>query len=128
MAVRSIGFVGMRTERFDETVKLFRDVVGAAITRRNKDMAAFKFTDGTAFEVYGPGDAFHAFFSTGPVVGFRVQDFDATRSAMVFAGVRFIGNPQHENGTSWQHFHCPDGTIAEIIGTGVGLHRRQVRI
>jgi hypothetical protein len=119
MAVRSIGFVGMRTERFDETLKLFRDVIGAPITQSNGDLAASKLPDGAAFELYGPGDAFHAFFTTGPVVGFRVEDFDATRSAMVSAGVNFIGNPQHENGTSWQHFHCPDGTIAEIIGPGV---------
>jgi catechol 2,3-dioxygenase-like lactoylglutathione lyase family enzyme len=120
MPVQSIGFVGMRTERLDETVRLFRDVIGASITRQSGGMVGFTLADGTVFEIYGPSDAFHAFFTTGPVVGFRVDDFDDTRRAMVAAGVTFIGSPQHAAGVSWQHFVCPDGTVAEIIGPGVG--------
>jgi catechol 2,3-dioxygenase-like lactoylglutathione lyase family enzyme len=118
MAVRSIGFVGMRTEKLQETARLFRDVIGVPTTRESSDLVGFRLPDGTLFELYGPGDQFHAFFSTGPVVGFKVDDFDATHEAMIAAGVTFIGNLQHADGESWQHFHCPDGTIAEIIGPG----------
>ncbi|WP_163269731.1 VOC family protein [Chelativorans alearense] len=118
MAVRGIGFVGMRSVRLDETVRLFRDVIGVPVTRQTGDLVGFRLADGTVLELYGPGDTFHAFFKTGPVVGFRVDDFDATRQAMIAAGVGFIGDVQHADGESWQHFHCPDGTIAEIIGPG----------
>ena len=38
--------------------------------------------------------------------------------AMLAAGVDFIGDVQHADGVSWQHFHCPDGTVLEIIGPG----------
>ncbi|MGH6926534.1 MAG: VOC family protein [Propylenella sp.] len=118
MAVRRVGFVGMRSERLEETAKLFRDVIGARVTRQTSDLVGFELTDGTVLELYGPGDRFHAFFTTGPVVGFRVDDFDATRQAMIAAGVRFIGDIQHADGESWQHFYCPDGTVAEIMGPG----------
>ena len=56
--------------------------------------------------------------TTGPVVGFRVDDFDATHRAMLEAGVEFIGDHEHADGMSWRHFRCPDGTIAEITGPG----------
>ena len=36
------------------------------------------------------------------------------------AGVDFIGDVQHADGVSWQHFHSPDGTVLEIIGPGNG--------
>jgi hypothetical protein len=118
MAVRSIGFVGIRSERLGDMVRFCRDVLGIAVTRSGDDLVGFELADGTVLELYGPGDAFHSFFRTGPVVGFRVDDFDATRRTMIAAGIEFIGDAQHRDGESWQHFHCPDGTIAEIIGPG----------
>jgi catechol 2,3-dioxygenase-like lactoylglutathione lyase family enzyme len=123
MTIRGIGFVGMRSDRLDETVRLFRDVIGAPVVRQADDLVEFALADGAVLELYGPRDEFHRFFTTGPVVGFRVEDFDATRAAMIAAGVSFIGDTQHANGESWQHFCCPDGTIAEIIGAGVEPHR-----
>ena len=61
---------------------------------------------------------FHAFFTTGPVVAFRVEDFAIARQTMVNAGIEFIGEIQAADGVSWQHFHSPDGTILELIGPG----------
>ena len=121
MTVRGIGFVGMRSEYFDETVRLFRDVIGVPMTRQEDGLVGFTLGDGTPLELYGPEEEFHDFFTTGPVVGFKVDDFDKTRTAMIAAGVTFIGEPQHADGTSWQHFYCPDGTVAEIIGPGAVL-------
>jgi catechol 2,3-dioxygenase-like lactoylglutathione lyase family enzyme len=119
--IRGIRFVGMRTDKLQETVKLFRDIIGASATRETDDLVGFTLSDGTIFELYGLRDQFHAFFTTGPVVGFRVDNFDATHEAMIAAGVSFIGAVQHANGESWRHFYCPDGTIAEIIGPGIAL-------
>ena len=118
MAVDGVGFVGLRSGRFGEMVRLFRDVIGVALARETSDMAGFRLGDGTVLEIYGPGDEFHSFFTTGPVVGLRVGDFDAVRALMLSAGVGFVGTAQHANGMSWQHFRCPDGTVLEIIGPG----------
>ena len=65
-----------------------------------------------------PIGTLHEGRATGPVVGFRVGDFDATCAAMLAAKVEFIGAIQHADGVSWQHFRCPNGTVAEIIGPG----------
>jgi catechol 2,3-dioxygenase-like lactoylglutathione lyase family enzyme len=118
MSVQGIGFVGLRTGDFEATVRLFRDVIGLFPARETTDLAGFRLADGTLLEIYGPADAFHAFFRTGPVVGFRVQSFDATRARLLADGITFIGESQHADGISWQHFRLPDGTIAEIIGPG----------
>ena len=118
MTVDSVAFVGLRSDRYAETVRLFRDIIGVPVTRQATDLTGFRLGDGTVLEIYGPADDFHSFFTTGPVVGFGVGDFDATRAAMLSAKVEFIGAIQHADGVSWQHFRCPDGTVAEIIGPG----------
>jgi catechol 2,3-dioxygenase-like lactoylglutathione lyase family enzyme len=120
MTVLKVGFVGIRSDRLDETVVLFRDIIGVPVTRQTDDQVGFRLADGTVLELYGPANEFHAFFTTGPVVGFRVENFDVTRRAMLAAGVGFIGDVQHADGVSWQHFHGPDGTVLEIIGPGNG--------
>jgi catechol 2,3-dioxygenase-like lactoylglutathione lyase family enzyme len=120
MTVLKVGFVGIRTDRLDETVALFRDVLGVPVDRQTDDQVGFKLADGTLLELYSPANQFHSFFTTGPVVAFRVDNFDVARQAMLAAGVRFIGDIQHADGVSWQHFYGPDGTVMEIIGAGQG--------
>jgi catechol 2,3-dioxygenase-like lactoylglutathione lyase family enzyme len=116
MTVHKIDFVGIRTDRHKETVALFRDVLGVQIAHETDDAVRFRLADDTILELYGPGDEFHAFFSTGPVVAFRVEDFAVARRAMVEAGIAFIGEIQTVDDVSWQHFFSPDGTILELIG------------
>ena len=120
MTVLKVDFVGIRSDRLDETVALFRDVLGMPVSRQTDDLVGFKLADGTVLELYSPANEFHSFFTTGPVVAFRVDDFDVARRAMIAAGVKFIGEVQHADGVSWQHFYAPDGTVLEIIGTGQG--------
>jgi hypothetical protein len=118
VAVEGVGFVGLRSDQFSEMVRLFRDVIGVPLAREAIGMAGFRLRDGTVLEIYGPADEFHSFFTTGPVVGLRVGDFDAVRALMLAAEVQFIGAVQHADGLSWQHFCCPDGTVLEMIGPG----------
>lgn len=116
MAVRGVGFVGMRTERVGGIEKLFGEVIGLPVTRREGQHVGFNMVDRTVPELHGADDEFHDFLTTGPVAGFRVEDFDATLAAMVAAGVGFIGEIQQAGGPRRQHFRCPDGTIGEIVG------------
>lgn len=118
MTVQGVGFVGMRTDRLEETVTLFRDVIGVPVTRRSAGFVMFTLGDGTLLELFGPESRFHGVFTTGPVVGFRVEDFDTTHGALMAAGVEFVSGHEHADGISWRHFRCPDGTIAEITGPG----------
>ena len=120
MTVLKVDFVGIRTNRLDETVALFREVLGAQVACETDHLVRFRLADSTILELYGPEDEFHAFFATGPVVAFRVEDFAITRRAMADAGIEFIGEVQTAGGVSWQHFYSPDGTILEVIGPTPG--------
>jgi catechol 2,3-dioxygenase-like lactoylglutathione lyase family enzyme len=116
MTATGLAFLGIRTERFEETVTFFQEIMGLEMTRQELDLVGFKLPDGTTVEISGPGDEFHAFFTTGPVVGFVVDDFDDVHTRMEVAGITFIGPLQHEGEVSWHHFRAPDGNIYEIIG------------
>ena len=115
MEVKGLVWLGLRTDRFAETVRLFRDVMGLEPIRDEPNLVGLRMADGTEMELYSPGDDFHHFFTTGPVVGFLVDDVDAARAVMEGAGVEFIGPIQRAGGASWNHFRGPDGTVFEIF-------------
>ena len=120
MHVNGLSWLGVRTTQFEEMKAFFRDVLGMQCIRDESEIAGFQLTDGTQVEVYRPEEAFHAFFTTGPVVAFRVDDVDAARATMEAAGIEFIGPIQRAGTTSWNHFRAPDGTVFEISSRADG--------
>ncbi len=118
--VRSLGFLGVRTNAFAAMVALYRDVLGLEPIVERPDAAWFKAGDGASIHVYAADDPDHDFFGAGPVVGLVVDDFDATRDTMIAAGIDFIGEPQRDGGVAWSHYRGPDGNVYEIIGTDQG--------
>ena len=113
--VRSVGFLGVRTNAFEEMAALYRDVLGLKPIVERPGAVWFKADDGTSIHVYAEDDGDHQFFGQGPVVGLVVEDFDATRDAMLAAGIGFIGDPQRDNGVVWNHYRGPDGNVYELI-------------
>lgn len=116
MRVKSLGWMGVRTDRFLETVSFYRDLLGLEMLKDEADAAWFRLEDGTEVHVYGPDDSDHNFFEAGPVVGLNVDDFDETRSRMITAGIQFVGNVQRDGLRAWNHFLGPDGNVYEIMG------------
>ena len=115
MRIEGLGWLGIRTEKFEETTRFFSGVMGLEETRRERNVAGFVFPDGTELEVWCPEDEFHSFFGHGPVVGFRVDDVEEARAEMEAAGVEFFGPIQRSGNTAWSHFRGPDGNVYEII-------------
>ena len=115
MQVKGLSWLGLRTAQFDEMVTFFRDVMSMQPIRDEPEIAGFQLTDGTQMELYRPEEEFHSFFTTGPVVAFRVDDVDVARTTMEAAGIKFIGPIQRAGNTSWNHFQAPDGTVFEIV-------------
>ena len=114
--IRSLGFLGVRTAAFAATASLYRDALGLEPILDRPGAAWFRAADGTQIHVYAADDADHDFFDAGPVVGLVVDDFEAARAALTAAGVAFIGDPQRDGGTAWNHYRGPDGNVYEIIG------------
>ena len=118
MALRSYVWMGVRTPRFAETVAFYRDLLGLEVIRDGGSAVWFRLADGDELHVYAEADEDHAFFGPGPVVGFLVDDLAATRALMLGHGVEFIGEPQREGRSAWQHFRGPDGNVYELMERG----------
>jgi hypothetical protein len=113
-----VGFVGFRTDRFDEMVALFRDGIGLEIVHTAPGATWFRLGTDAQLHVYADTDPDHAFFTTGPVVGVRVDDVDATRLRLEASGVEMLAEVERTESSAWCHVRAPDGTVFEIIGPG----------
>ncbi len=114
--IQSIRFVGVRTDAVEAMSALFGDLLGAETVEKHGGGTRFRAADGAALDVYPADDPDHDFFGTGPVVGFRVDDFAAARARMIAARIAFLGEPQRAGGAIWNHFVGPDRNVYEIIG------------
>ena len=114
MDVRGIGWAGVRTERFAEMRALLTRIVGDP--RVDEDgFAVWRLPNGDAVELFGADDPEHRHFSTGPVVGFQVDDVDAARAELEAAGVEFLApTGRAPDGGAWAHFRAPDGNVWEV--------------
>lgn len=115
MQIQGLTWLGLRTPQFTEMVAFFRDIMGMKLIRDEPGIAGFQMTDGTNLELYELDEKFHAFFTTGPVVAFRIDDVEASRATMEAAGIEFIGSIQRMGKSTWSHFRAPDGTVFEIL-------------
>lgn len=114
MRVTSIGWAGSRTDGFGDMVGFLEVVLGLAVTRRQPDFAVLELPSGDKFEVFGPSDRDHRHFTTGPVVGFVVEDLPAAVAELERAGVELLGGQVEQDGTGWRHFRAPDGNVYEL--------------
>jgi predicted enzyme related to lactoylglutathione lyase len=114
MRVKRIGWAGTRTSEYDAMVAFLQAVLGLTTSQEGPDFAAFQLPEGGTFEVFGPRDQDHAHFSTGPVVGFVVDDLGAAVRELEAAGVELLGGQVDERGGGWRHFRAPDGNVYEL--------------
>jgi predicted enzyme related to lactoylglutathione lyase len=114
MRVTRIGWAGTRTSEYPAMVAFLQTVLGLTTSQEASDFAAFQLPEGGTFEVFGPGDQDHEHFSTGPVVGFVVEDLTAAVRELEAAGVELLGGQMDERGGGWRHFRAPDGNVYEL--------------
>jgi catechol 2,3-dioxygenase-like lactoylglutathione lyase family enzyme len=113
--IKGLCWLGARADRYDDMKHFCHQVLGLALDHEEPDFVAFKLPDGSVVEVFGPSDEEHAYFGTGPVAGFEVDDIEAARARLEGAGVEFIG-PIHRSeptNQAWSHFRAPDGNVYE---------------
>ena len=118
MKAKGVAWLGLRTEKLDETVRFFTDVLGLEVALREEDMVKLQLGDDTEVELFGPGDEDHKFFERAPVVGFLVDDVDKAREEMEQKGVEFIGPVQRWEDSAWSHFKGPNNNVYEITSKG----------
>ena len=116
MNVVGLVWVGIRTEKFDETVDFFRSVLEIPVGLRRPHFVRFDLPDAAAVEVFDPAGEEYPHFTTGPVPGFQVTEFDSARVELGKAGCElFLPEGGERGGYRWQHFRAPDGLVYEIV-------------
>lgn len=113
MEVRSLSWMGVRVTDFESAIA-FLQRLGLEHERTEGEMAVFHARNGDTVEVFGPGDADHRHFTTGPVVGFEVDDVEAARRTVEAAGAELIGSVKRGGGMAWAHFRGPEGFVYEL--------------
>lgn len=118
MKITGLGWVGTRTSQYQPMVAFLKDVLGLTPHVEEDGFALFRLPNGDTIEVFGDNDEHHRFFTTGPVVGFRVADVPAAQAEMEAAGIEFLGRPASSSeGYAWSHFRAPDGNVYEIMSS-----------
>ena len=120
MNVKRLGWLGTRTDRFDETTIFFRDVLGLDVEHEEEGFGMYRLPGGDKdyVEVFAADDPDVSFYTTGPVVGLVVDDLEAARSALTEAGVELIGEitwSSRQEGYGWFHFRGPDGNVYGML-------------
>jgi catechol 2,3-dioxygenase-like lactoylglutathione lyase family enzyme len=116
MEVLGLDWVGTRTPRFQETVDFFHKTIGLEIGFQKADFVRLDLPDSSCVEVFGPGDADHLHFTTGPAIGFLVEDIDVARHDLLRHRLELLGAVGGVAGSArWQHFRAPDGYVYEVV-------------
>jgi catechol 2,3-dioxygenase-like lactoylglutathione lyase family enzyme len=117
MNVRNVRWIGIRTDRYEEMVTFFRDVLGLPTNFQDGATIEFSTSDGDEVQVIGPGDPYYDFFgehATGAVPLFEVDDVVAGRAELVAAGIEIVGPVRQDEHWDWIHFRAPDGSLYEL--------------
>ena len=111
--VLGISWIGIGTDRYEETRHLFEDVLGLELDTDAERQCILRTPAGQQVELFGrdgPGKT----NNTPPAFALEVDYFDAALAGLVDAGVELVGEAGAWDGHRWQYFLTPDGYLASI--------------
>jgi catechol 2,3-dioxygenase-like lactoylglutathione lyase family enzyme len=114
--VRRIAWVGIRTDEYDATVRLFRDVIGLPVEFAEAATTELSAGDDRV-QIFAPGHRYHGFFgehASGPVPLFEVDDLRAAQQKLEETGIRLVGSIERDANWEWLNFRGPDGNLYEL--------------
>jgi predicted enzyme related to lactoylglutathione lyase len=114
MHLQGIAWVGTRTERWSDTVEMFERSLGLRRSHELPGIAVFQIDNGDTVEVFSTDEPDHLHFTTGPVVGFAVDDIESAEAELRAAGIEVLGPVQRGGGLAWLHFRGADDNIWEL--------------
>lgn len=113
---KGLTWVGVGTDRYEQTMRLFRDVLGLEIEVEVDRQAILRTANGDQVEVFGK-DGTGKSQNSPPTIAFEVDDVTAARDALAAAGVEIVGDIGSWNGHEWLYFRSPDGYLFEVKKT-----------
>ena len=114
MKLRDIVWTGVQTERFDDMAAFITVIAGEQPAITEPGFNLWALPSGDLIELFAPGHK--PSFGAGPVVGFLVQDLEASRRDVEAAGGEIVSSyGPNEDGYATYHFRAPDGNVYEIV-------------
>ena len=117
MHVRNVRWVGTATSNYEEMAWFARGVLGLRVNFEDRTTIEFVTSDGDRFQIMGPGDPYHDFFSrhaTGPVPLFEVDYVHSARGELDRSGIEVVGPLGRDRTWEWLHYRAPDGQLYEL--------------
>lgn len=116
MRVLGIEWLGRRTERYEEMLAFYRDVMGLDLVESTvEQFALLQAADGDRVELFGPASPYQSHFPDGPVAGFLVADYDEAVADLEAAGMEIVHRGAADDGSvRWAHFVAPDGSLYDV--------------
>jgi catechol 2,3-dioxygenase-like lactoylglutathione lyase family enzyme len=112
--VRGIVWMGVQTTRFDEMSALLRALMGAPPGVVEDGFNLWALPNGDLVELFADGSK--PSFGDGPVVGFLVDDIEASTRDVEAAGAEVVGGyGPNEDGYRSVHVRGPDGNVYELV-------------
>jgi len=112
--VRGIVWLGVQTDRFDEMATLLRALTGVAPPVEEPALNLWRLPNGDLIELFADGTK--PTFGAAPVVGFLVDDLEASRRDIEAAGATIVGGyGPNDDGYQSIHFRAPDGNVYELV-------------
>lgn len=115
--VKGLAWAGVGTDRYAETMRPFRNVLGLEVENEGDEQAILCMPTGQQVEIFGRDGRGKA-LNTPPTVAFEVDDV-AARDALVGAGIEVVGEIGSLNGREWLYFRSPDGYLFEVKGAPI---------
>ncbi len=116
MQVQGLVWLGTRTPAYAATRRFFASTLELPVGNERPHFVRFDLPDGGVIEVFDAADDPYAHFSTGPVLGFQVADFDRARDELAARGHPLLPGAGGERGDyRWQHFRGFDGLVFEVV-------------
>lgn len=116
MQALGLVWVGTRTTAFDATRRFFESTLGLPVGNERESFVRFDLPDAGAVEVFDARTDPYTHFTTGPVVGVQVSDFDRARAELAAGGHALLGEVGGNAGEyRWQHFRGPEGLVLELV-------------
>ncbi len=116
---KSLVWLGVRTKKFDELLDFYQNKMGLPVAHEEEGFRALDLPGGDRIEIFSENykaddgnDYSH--FSTGPVVGFLVDNIEEAKTEMEAEGIEFIGPIGVGGHSKWVHFRGVDGNTYEL--------------
>ena len=114
MTVRGIVWMGVQTDQFHEMATLMRALTGTPPAVDEPGFNLWSLPNGDLLELFAEGTK--PTFDATPVVGFMVDDLEASRRDIEAAGATIVGGyGPNEAGYESVHFRAPDGNVYELV-------------